>query len=208
MPLARASVGAKKGVAAPLTGTAAVPLTPFETAVRNQTLGLKAAALHARPAQVGLAAAANEDVRAALQEEAAYKYLRFRPLGTRSAAAGAVSIGRISFFYKGSELAIGQAKATNPMGDWGGSIADIVGSGGAGFHDPYKKALVLAFPLPILADGFSFTTARGARSAAEDPVTWKLEGSHNGTFWQVLHEQLAPFPVPMKRGENLPLFKV
>jgi hypothetical protein len=178
--------------------------------VRNQTLGLKAAALHARPAQVGLAAAANEDARAALQEEAAYKYIRFRCLGTRSAAAEAVSLARISLFYRGSEIAIGHAKATNPMGDWGGSTADITGgvsgAAAAGFRDVYKKALVLAFPLPILADGFSFTTARGVRSAAEDPVTWKLEGSHNGTFWQTLHEQLAPFPVPMKRGENLPLF--
>jgi hypothetical protein len=206
LPLARAegqgAPTARKGV------TAAVPLTPFETAVRNQTLGLRAAALHARPAQVGLGAAANEDARAALQEEAAYKYFRFRCLGTRSPAAEAVSLGRISLFYRGSEIAVGHAKATNPMGDWGGSIADVAGGGAAaGFRDVYKKALVLAFPLPILADGFSFTTARGVRSAAEDPVTWKVEGSHNGTFWQPLHEQLAPFPVPMKRGENLPLFK-
>lgn len=209
MPLARAEgrgAATRKGMGAPPV-TAAVPLTPFETAVRNQTLGLRAAALHAKPAQVGLGAAANEDARTALQEEAAYKYIRFRCLGTRSAAADAVSLGRFSLFYRGSEIAIGHAKATNPMGDWGGSIADIVGAAAAGFRDPYKKALVLAFPLPILADGFSFTTARGARSAAEDPVTWKVEGSHNGTFWQTLHEQLAPFPVPMKRGENLPLFK-
>ena len=94
------------------------------------------------------------------------------------------------------------------MGDWTGVVGDITGSGGKGFRDVYKKALVFAFPQPILVDGFSFTTARGVRSAAEDPVTWKMEGSHNGTFWQTLHDQSVPFPVPAKRGEDLPMFRL
>ena len=189
-------------------GAAAAPLTPFETAMRNQSVGMTAAPLYKKPAQVGLAAAANENPKEAVQQRAAYKYLRFRPVRTREATAEAVAVGRMSFFYEGSEIAVNQATATNPMGDWTGRAADVAGPNArAGFRDVYKKALVLAFPQPILVDGFSFTTARGARSAAEDPVAWKLEGSYNGTFWQVLHDQPAAFPVPTKRGEDLPLFK-
>jgi hypothetical protein len=195
----------------PLRGgaaTATAPLTPFETAVRNQSVGTTAAPLYKKPAQVGLAAAANENPKETLQQRAAYKYLRFRPLNTRESTAAAVALGRITFFYGGSEIAINEATVTNPMGDWTGQAADVAGPNARiGFRDVYKKALVFAFPQPILVDGFSFTTARGQRSAAEDPVAWKLEASHNGTFWQVLHDQSAAFPVPTKRGADLPLFK-
>ena len=195
----------------PLAGGAAAataPLTPFEMAVRNQSVGTTAAPLYKKPAQVGLAAAANENPKETLQQRAAYKYLRFRPLYTRESTAAAVALSRITLFYGGSEIAINQARVTNPMGDWAGQAADVAGGGGgAGFRDVYKKALVFAFPQPILVDGFSFTTARGPRSAAEDPVAWKLEASHNGTFWQVLHDQSTSFPVPAKRGADLPLFK-
>jgi hypothetical protein len=210
LPLAKGAtakgVPARRGVAPPIVPT---PLTPFETAVRNQTIATQAAPLYAKPAQVGIAAAAGEDARAAAQSQAAYKYLRFRPLSTRVPTAEGVGVWRFSFFYRGTELAVNQAKVTNPMGDWTGVVGDVAGPGGGkGFRDVYKKALVFAFPQPILVDGFSFTTARGVRSAAEDPVTWKVEGSHNGTFWQVLHEQLIPFPVPAKRGEDLPMFRL
>ena len=206
LPLANsAGRPARRGVAPPIVPT---PLTPFETAMRNQTLATRAAPLYAKPAEVGIAAAAGEDARVAAKDQAAYKFLRFRPVSTRVPTAEAVGVWRFSFFYRGTELAINQAKVTNPMGDWTGGVGDVTGTGGKGFRDVYKKALVFAFPQPILVDGFSFTTARGVRSAAEDPVTWKMEGSHNGTFWQVLHEQSVPFPVPAKRGEDLPMFRL
>jgi hypothetical protein len=196
---------AHRGVAPSIVPT---PLTPFETAMRNQTLATRAAPLYAKPAEVGIAAAAGEDARVAAKDQAAYKFLRFRPVSTRVPTAEAVAVWRFSFFYRGTELAVNQAKVTNPMGDWTGVVGDVTGTGGKGFRDVYKKALVFAFPQPILVDGFSFTTARGVRSAAEDPVTWKMEGSHNGTFWQTLHEQSRPFAVPVKRGEDLPMFRL
>ena len=148
-----------------------------------------------------------EKVSAPEEEGVAYKFLRFRPIATRKAAAEAVSVQRVSFFYKGVELIMSGAKVSNPMGGWEGRLEDVVGAGAKGFRDDYKKPLVFAFTKPVLVDGFSFTTSR-TETPDSDPVRWKVEGSHNGTFWQVLSDQsLGNYPVPAARGTDLPVFK-
>jgi hypothetical protein len=118
-----------------------------------------------------------------------------------------VAVGRFSFFLGDKELVLTNATVSNPMGSWVGRLSDVTGQGGAGWSDDYKKALVFAFPVPILVDGFSWTTSKSAETVS-DPVRWKLEGSHNGTYWQVLQDQsLADYTVPRGRGVDLPVFR-
>jgi hypothetical protein len=139
------------------------------------------------------------------------KYIRFRPLKTRQPNAAAARIGLFSLWHGTSRLNISSAVASNPMGTWKGDIYDITEEGGpraAGWEDRAKQALVLAFPTPIRATGFSWTVPAAATAAAAgDPVRWKLEASPNGVFWTTLHEQTRfDYETPIHPGWPLPIF--
>lgn len=204
------------------------PLTPFADAgfgrdfVRNRT-GYRLADLYETPlyqpervAEKAIGPAPYLTRPAASPEQPigkSYKYLRFRPLTTRDPVAPAVSVARFSFFLGKHELDIARANVTNPMGGWVGRVSDVTASEGVpwsqkGWRDEYKKAIVFAFAVPILVDGFSWTTAHMRHGLGEDPMRWKLEGSHNGTFWEVLHDQsLQNYNVPRERLRDLPVFR-
>ena len=176
------------------------PLFQEERVTPSRSMGAPRAAIVAREL-------ATEDD-SAIGGTAAYKYLRFRTLKTRTAAADSVALARFAFFYGENELRMNGVAVSNPMGDWVGRVTDVTGSaGGKGFQDAYKKPIVFAFPTPVTVNGFSFTTSITEKAGA-DPVRWKLEGSHNGTFWQLLHDQAnVDYPLPIRRGADLPVFK-
>ena len=187
---------ARNQTAFALTDMYTTPLFQEEIVAPRRTVGAPRAAI------IATQLAEEED------GATAYKYIRFRPIKTRSAAADSVAIGHFAFFYGDKELRMDSVAVSNPMGDWVGRITDVAGPGrGKGFVDNYKKPIVFAFPVPVTVNGFSFTTSASEKTGA-DPVRWKLEGSHNGTFWQLLHDQtVVDYPLPMRRGADLPVFK-
>jgi hypothetical protein len=134
-----------------------------------------------------------------------YRFLRFNPTQLRSAKADAVSVGKFIFFFDDSPLLI-KGSASNPMGTWEGTVADVTGPGHRpGWSDTHKKPLVFAFRDPIAVDRYTWTTATPERGIEGDPISWKLEGSSNGTFWTVLDTQ-ERFPTPVERFSDLPVF--
>jgi len=127
-----------------------------------------------------------------------YKFIRLSPVQTRDENAVAVNLGKITFFYKGVPLFL-KGTVSNPMGTWEGTMADITGPGArSGWSDAHKKPIVFAFHNSIAIDAYSLTTALPETEAAGDPVSWKLEGSQNGTFWTLLDTR-RNFPTPLRR---------
>ena len=119
----------------------------------------------------------------------AYKFLRFTPTQTRSPNAATVNVGKFIFFYDDYPLFL-KGTVTNPMGTWEGAMKDVIGPDlRPGWSDAHKKSLVFAFRDPIAVDAYSFTTALPEMGIDGDPVSWKLEGSPNGTFWTILDVQ-------------------
>lgn len=133
----------------------------------------------------------------------AYKYIRFNPLRARVQGAG-ISVGKFSFFFGGQEVSLPTTSVRNRMGTWIGVIGDVVGGGGrSGFYDSHGKPLVFAFSKPVVIDSYSLTTATGNTDA--DPISWKMEGSSTGTYWEALDIQ-DRYPMPMERSKTLPVF--
>ena len=132
----------------------------------------------------------------------AYKFLRFTPLETRSPNAAAVNVGKFIFFYDERPLLL-KGSVTNPMGTWEGTMKDVIGPDiRPGWSDSHKKSLTFAFRDPTAVDAYSFTTALPEMGIDGDPVSWKLEGSSNGTFWTILDTQKR-FNTPITRFADL-----
>ena len=136
------------------------------------------------------------------KEESAYKFLRFRCLATRNPDSPAVSLTSLSFFYNDKRLSIKKARISNPLGTWNGSTADF--TSGNGWTDDHKSPLIFSFPVPILVSGYSITTSN--HDADDDPVSWKLDASPNGTFWQTI-DYREKYPLPLERGTETPVLR-
>jgi len=138
-----------------------------------------------------------------------YKYIRFRPIKTRSPDHPSVNISKFRFFLGNQEIDIRNAKVTNPLGSWIGDIQDIYGDGyRKGWSDTNKKAIVFAFPYAVLMDGFTWTTANPDKGIEGDPIRWKLEGSQNGVYWTTVHDRTqVNYPVPQARFQELPIIR-
>ena len=131
-----------------------------------------------------------------------YKFLRFTPTATRGREAAAVNVGKFTFFYEGYPLFL-KGSVTNPMGTWEGTMADVTGAGPKpGWSDAHKKSLVFAFRDAIAVDAYTFATALPEAGIEGDPISWKLEGSPNGTFWTTLDTQ-TNVAVPVRRFAEL-----
>ena len=125
-----------------------------------------------------------------------YRFLRFTPTATRGDAG--INVGKFTFFYEENPLLL-KGSVTNPMGTWEGTVADVTGPGiKPGWSDAHKKPLVFAFRDPIPVDAYSFTTALAQAGIEGDPISWKLEGSSNGTFWITVDTQ-KNYPTPVRR---------
>ena len=138
-----------------------------------------------------------------------YRYIRFRPYKTRNPENPTVNVAKFRFFLGKNEVDLRNAKVTNPMGTWVGRIEDVTTNGHEkGWSDAHKKAIIFAFPYPVLMDGFSWTTANPDAGVDGDPVRWKLEGSSNGIYWTTLRDQSSvSYPVSKTRFEELPIFR-
>jgi len=75
-----------------------------------------------------------------------------------------------------------------------------------GWSDYHKKPLVFAFPAAIHVNGYSFTTTIPENGIDGDPVSWKLEGSVNGTYWTTLDTQ-TNYPTPVDRFKEISIIR-
>ena len=142
-----------------------------------------------------------------LVQRVSHKFLRFTPTKTRGHGAAAVNVGKFTFYYEGAPLHL-NGSVTNPMGTWEGKLADVTGAGPkSGWSDAHKKSLTFAFREPIAIDAYSFTTALPAAGIEGDPISWKLDGSSNGTFWTALDVQNS-YPTPVRRFTESEKFPV
>ena len=122
---------------------------------------------------------------------AVYRYFRFVPVTLRG-GQNMVQLAEFQMLVNGTRLA--GATATNP----GGSNAPGAGEGaskgndnalGSKWLDANKQPLVLDYGTPVAATGYRLATANDAQE--RDPVSWRVEGSQNGTTWALVDEQLS-----------------
>ena len=143
---------------------------------------------------------------AALEKEEvvipAYKFIRFRPLQTRTPDSPHVHVGKFTFFHDKEAIGFNKGSVTNPMGTWEGTIQDVTGGGTTpGWIDRHKKSLVFALPAAVTVNGYSITTAEHGTDPGCDPVSWALEGSTNGTFWTTLDKRMN-YSTPVQRSTD------
>lgn len=120
---------------------------------------------------------------------AVYRYFRFTPLAMR---AGGTEVQLSEFqLLLGSEPVSG-ASASNPGGS--NSISDFEGAPKAvdqllstKWYDRNGKPLIINFGRNVVVTGYRFATGNDADG--RDPVSWRLEGSIDGSNWFLVDER-------------------
>jgi hypothetical protein len=117
----------------------------------------------------------------------AYRWFRLVPVKTRLATADAVALAEFGMLADGTPIP--GTTASNP----GGGNPDSNIAANATDDDFYtywtdtnKQPLVLDFDTPVLANGYRFAIADWN---PRDPVSWRIEGSADGSIWVVLDQQ-------------------
>ena len=120
---------------------------------------------------------------------AVYRYFRLVPVTLRGGQQ-MVQLAEFQMLVNSTRLA--GAAATNP----GGSNSPNAGEGaskgndndlGSKWLDANKQPLVLDYGTSVVATGYRLATANDAQE--RDPVSWRVEGSQNGTTWALVDEQ-------------------
>ena len=120
---------------------------------------------------------------------AVYRYFRFTPTLLRGgASADSVQISEFQMLLEAVPLVA--TSAANPGGNSPGgenpSMA-IDGNLNTKWLDFNKAPLVLDYGQPVTATAYRFATANDGTE--RDPVSWRLEGSQNGTTWELVDER-------------------
>lgn len=123
-----------------------------------------------------------------------YRYFRFSPLEVRVPFIGSQNTGiSISEFelYNGSTLITG-ATASTPTSivTTGSEPAKVLDHNfNTAWFDKYREPLVLDYGTGVLATSYRFAT--NADNTNRDPLSWKLEGSLDGSSWFLIDQQTA-----------------
>ncbi len=124
-----------------------------------------------------------------VQGPAVYRYFRFTPVATR-AGASAVHLSEFQMLL-GSEPVSG-ASATNPGGSsitsaYEGPDKAVDGLLSTKWYDGNGKPLILNYGRNVVVTGYRFAT--GDDADGRDPLSWKLEGSIDGSTWFMVDER-------------------
>ncbi len=135
-----------------------------------------------------------------------YRFYRFTPTKLRDdGTANSVQVAEFDFLLSGnSVIGGGSPIVTNPGGDSPGGEGPpnlVDGNAGKKWLDFNKGAAVFDFTDATQIDSYSFTTANDA--IERDPVSWTLEGSDDGDFWELLDTQ-TDYDVPTARFAVIP----
>lgn len=126
-----------------------------------------------------------------------YRFYRFLPTRLRDPGDNSVQLAEFQLLRQGAR--IGGATASNPAGDNPGNETPFHGNDNSvdtKWLDFRKGALVLDFGSPVPVDGYRWATANDAEG--RDPVSWRVDGSHDGAVWVVLDSRIS-YPTPRTR---------
>lgn len=108
--------------------------------------------------------------------EKKYKYIRFTVLEVRGEGSTA-RIGGIRFLRRGEPIP--------NMHIWNPHTGEKTVYDGKAWTDSDQWTVVFVFSEPALIDSYQIKTSM--ESEESDPATWKLEASHNASFWSEIH---------------------
>lgn len=139
-----------------------------------------------------------------------YRYYRFVPLARRGGGTGDTQIDEFQMLYNGTRIPCPTAGVSNP----GGSNAPNAGEGAQKANDNQPvyngpnlpgtgnntkmydgKMMPLVYDFGVTTDVTAYRWCTGNDSTDRDPVSWRVEGSHDGAHWSILDEQ-TNYPVP------------
>ncbi|MEZ4330284.1 MAG: NPCBM/NEW2 domain-containing protein [Myxococcota bacterium] len=129
-----------------------------------------------------------------------FRYYRFRPTQLRNdAAANSIQIAELALFQadvRQHPVAITNPGGNNPVGEEPVRADDE--DVATKWLDFNRGAIVYDYGVPVEIDAYTITTANDAPD--RDPVRWALEGSIDGSTWEVLDDQTgADYPTPTAR---------
>lgn len=116
-----------------------------------------------------------------------FQFFRFRVLETRDAAAAQATIGGFQFMNGAMEVFHPDAKVWNPHT---GERKPFFSR--EAWSDSDQKEFIVRFPVAVAVNRYKIQTSD--QDQAFDPVRWRLEGSHNGTYWLPLDERSQKMP--------------
>ena len=125
-----------------------------------------------------------------------FRWFRFVPITLRG-GGGTVQIAEFQMLNGSNRLA--GAVASNPGGNNPGPEGPEMANDNltsTKWLDFNKLPLVLDFGAPTAADGYRLATANDA--SERDPVSWRIEGSHDGAVWTLLDGR-TNYPTPSAR---------
>lgn len=130
----------------------------------------------------------------------AYKFYRFITTKARSSNVG-VQLSEFDFYFNG--IAQNPVNVTNPEGSFKSSETPpnlIDNRTSTKWYSNIGGALIFEFGSSIQIDGYSFATANDV--IARDPISWRIEGSEDGSTWNLVDTQ-ANFATPTARGTHI-----
>ena len=120
---------------------------------------------------------------------ATFQYFRFTPTKLRNgAAANSVQLSELQLYNGGTR--INGASASNPGGNNPGGEGPqnaVDGTRSTKWLDFNQNPLVLNYGSAITIDNYRWATANDATE--RDPIRWTLEGSANGTTWNLIDDR-------------------
>ena len=130
--------------------------------------------------------------------DATFQFFRFTPTKLRNDAT-ANSVQLAEFQYKHQGTVIFAVDVTNPEGNNPAAETPPLANDDdllTKWLDFNKGPLVYDMGAQVTIDSYAFATANDA--IERDPVSWKIEGSNDGTDWTVL-DQFTDFATPTER---------
>ncbi|MCX6875879.1 MAG: hypothetical protein NTW21_19020 [Verrucomicrobia bacterium] len=131
-----------------------------------------------------------------------FRYYRFVPTQLRNPGDNSVQLAEFQMLFNGTRL--GGASASNPGGNSPGDQSPLEGNDNnldTKWLDFTKYTpLVLDFGVSTDANGYRWATADD--SDGRDPLSWRVEGSHDGTSWLVM-DTVNGFATPTARKTYL-----
>ena len=155
------------------------------------------------------------------------RFYRFTPIATRPGADGH-QLSEFSFFHNGTELNLFATNAQTPQATGSTGTNDnllnvivtnpggatpaaesapmlVDGLTGTKMLDRRIMPVVFEFEQAVTIDSYRFTTANDAE--LRDPVQWILEGSDDGTSWDLIDNVTAfSYPTPALRFQQSQIF--
>ena len=124
----------------------------------------------------------------AASADVTYQYFRYTPTTLRGPGENSVQISEFRFIDNGTPIGVAGVVVTDPGGDSPGGEGPeklIDGNTGQKWLNFNKVTpVVFEFTVPVTIDTYNFATAGDAPE--RDPLSWKFEGSANGSSWVLL----------------------